>query len=140
MSKHIIVPVDSSEQAEKALAYAVEENPDADLTLVHAYGLQEHAGHGAVVELTSEALNAAEEQAADILESAQDVAEEAGYDGDIETVAESGDPEEVITGQAEDADAVYIGSHGREGSARVLLGSVAEKVVRRAPVPVTVVK
>ncbi|MEF8791452.1 MAG: universal stress protein, partial [Haloarculaceae archaeon] len=39
-----------------------------------------------------------------------------------------------------DVDHVYIGSHGRHGVARVLLGSVAETVVRRAPVPVTVVR
>jgi nucleotide-binding universal stress UspA family protein len=140
MGKQILIPVDSSEQSEKALTYAIEENPDADVTLVHAYGLQKHAGHGAVVQSTSEALKAAEEHAKDILENAREVAEEAGYDGDIETIAESGKPEEVITSQAEDADAIYIGSHGRDRSARVLLGSVAEKVVRRAPVPVTVVK
>lgn len=140
MGKHIIVPVDSSEQSEKALSYAIEENPDADVTLVHAYGLQRGAGYGAVVQPTSEALEAAKEHANDILESAREMVEDAGFDGHIETVAESGKPEEVITNQAEDADAIYIGSHGRDKSARVLLGSVAEKVVRRAPVPVTVVK
>jgi nucleotide-binding universal stress UspA family protein len=140
MAKDIIVPVDSSEQAEKALTYAVEENPDADLTLVHAYGLQRGAGYGAVVQPTDEALEAAKQHANDVLESAREMAEDAGFDGDIETLAESGKPEEVISSQAEDADAIYIGSHGRDKTARVLLGSVAEKVVRRAPVPVTVVK
>lgn len=140
MGKHIIVPVDSSEQSTKALTYAITEESDAKLTLIHAYGLGTHAGRGAVVQPTSEAIDASEEQAKEVLENAKDVAVDAGYDGAIETIAEAGDPEKVITDHAEDADAVYIGSHGRKGTARVLLGSVAEKVVRRAPVPVTVVK
>jgi len=33
-----------------------------------------------------------------------------------------------------------MGSHGREGVSRILLGSVAETVMRRSPVPVTVVR
>lgn len=140
MAKQIIVPVDSSEQSTKALSYAVEEEPDAELTLIHAYGLGTQAGRGAVVQPTSEAIDASEEQAEEVLAAAQDAAVDAGHEGTIETVAEVGDPEKVITAHAEDADAVYIGSHGRKGTARVLLGSVAEKVVRRAPVPVTVVK
>jgi nucleotide-binding universal stress UspA family protein len=39
-----------------------------------------------------------------------------------------------------DVDHVVLGSHGRKGLTRVLLGSVAEAVVRRSPVPVTVVR
>lgn len=140
MNKQIVVPVDSSEQSQQALTYAVEEQPEAKLTLVHAYGLSAHAGRGAVVQSTSDAIDAAEKQAEELLSDAREIAVDAGHDGPIETVAETGDPEKVITDQAADADAVYIGSHGRDGTARVLLGSVAEKVVRRAPVPVTVVK
>lgn len=55
-------------------------------------------------------------------------------------VAEAGDPEKIITDHAEDADAVYICSHGCKGTARVLSGNVAEKVIGRAPVSVTIVK
>ncbi|MFW6265865.1 MAG: universal stress protein, partial [Halanaeroarchaeum sp.] len=39
-----------------------------------------------------------------------------------------------------DVDHVVIGSHGRSGVGRILLGSVAERVVRRSPTPVTVVR
>jgi nucleotide-binding universal stress UspA family protein len=38
------------------------------------------------------------------------------------------------------ADAIFMGSHGRRGAARLFLGSVAEHVVRESPVPVCVVK
>ncbi|MFD1525685.1 universal stress protein, partial [Halolamina salina] len=37
-------------------------------------------------------------------------------------------------------DHLVVGSHGRTGVSRMLLGSVAEKVVRESPIPVTVVR
>jgi nucleotide-binding universal stress UspA family protein len=53
-----------------------------------------------------------------------------------------GSPTREILSYADrnDIDQIVIGSHGRSGVTRVLLGSVAEAVVRRAPVPVTVVR
>lgn len=53
-----------------------------------------------------------------------------------------GDPAPSIAGAARDwaADLVVIGSHGREGVDRVLLGSVAEGVARHAPCPVLIVR
>jgi len=53
-----------------------------------------------------------------------------------------GDPVELIVGAASGwpADLVVIGSHGRDGLGRVLLGSVAEGVARHAPCPVLVVR
>jgi nucleotide-binding universal stress UspA family protein len=53
-----------------------------------------------------------------------------------------GDPVELIVGAAREwrADLVAIGSHGRGGLGRVLLGSVAEGVTRHAPCPVLVVR
>lgn len=53
----------------------------------------------------------------------------------------SGEPAETIRDYAAeiDADAVVVGTHGREGIERLLLGSVAEAVVREAPAPVLVV-
>jgi len=61
---------------------------------------------------------------------------------DVETAIEFGKPSNVIVEYADehDVDLVTIGSHGRTGASRVLLGSVAETVVRRSPVPVTVVR
>lgn len=60
----------------------------------------------------------------------------------IETAV--GDPAREIVGFAErddeDVTEIVVGSHGRDRISRVLLGSVAEKVVRRAPTTVTVVR
>ena len=52
------------------------------------------------------------------------------------------DPREAIAQLASDLDAdlVIVGTHGRRGAARLLLGSVAEGVVRMAPCPVLVVR
>jgi len=53
-----------------------------------------------------------------------------------------GDPLMAITNTASDwqADLVVIGSHGRDGVERLLLGSVAEGVARHAPCPVLIVR
>ena len=55
---------------------------------------------------------------------------------------EGGDPATEIVRAAQEwpADIIVMGSHGREGISRALLGSVAESVVRHAPCPVLVVR
>ncbi len=62
-------------------------------------------------------------------------------DVSVGTAVEAGDPARTIVRYADDhgVDGIVVGSHGREGVARYLLGSVAETVVRRAAVPVTVI-
>ncbi len=50
-----------------------------------------------------------------------------------------GQPADRIVEAADDADVVAMSTHGRTGLAHLLMGSVAEKVVRHAPVPVLVV-
>jgi nucleotide-binding universal stress UspA family protein len=61
---------------------------------------------------------------------------------EVETATAAGAPSRSILDWSDgnDVDHVVIGCHGRSGVARWLLGSVAEAVVRRAPVPVTAVK
>jgi len=63
-------------------------------------------------------------------------------DRPVDTRIEVGSPARVIVDVAEEGpfDHVVIGSHGREGVSRILLGSVAEGVARRSPVPVTVAR
>jgi nucleotide-binding universal stress UspA family protein len=63
-------------------------------------------------------------------------------DHEVETVTDVGRPSRTIISYVEDndVDQVVMGSHGRSGMTRILLGSVAESVVRRSPVPVTIVR
>jgi len=66
----------------------------------------------------------------------------AGDDRAVERELLAGRPAtEIVECAAErDTDQIVMGSHGRDGAARLLLGSVSETVVRRSPVPVTVVR
>lgn len=60
----------------------------------------------------------------------------------VETRLAEGDPAREIVAAAKetDADLVVMGTHGRTGLGRLLLGSVAELVLRKAPCPVLTVK
>ena len=55
-----------------------------------------------------------------------------------ETLVTSGDPAERVleTARGLDADLIVMGTHGRKGLGHLVLGSVAERVVRESPVPV----
>ena len=65
-----------------------------------------------------------------------------GFSGPVEHLLEEGDPAEVLVRLATErqVELIVLGTHGRTGLARLLMGSVAEQVVRRAPCPVLTVK
>ncbi|MDZ7731022.1 MAG: universal stress protein [Natrialbaceae archaeon] len=86
-----------------------------------------------------ELLAKGEEQADEVFEEADTLA--ADHNDAITTDSIVGKPAKAIVAYAEehDVDHIMIGSHGRKGVSRVLLGSVAERVARRSPVPVTIV-
>ncbi|ELY96135.1 UspA domain-containing protein [Natrialba chahannaoensis JCM 10990] len=141
MSEQILLPYDGSMPSEKALEYALETFPDADLTAL--YVVLAPRGYWAAFEEPEDRIPNAErvkERGREILDEAAAMA--ADQDRDLETELIIGEPEHVIVGQAAEGgyDSIVIGSHGREGVSRVLLGSVAEKVVRRSPTPVVVVR
>jgi nucleotide-binding universal stress UspA family protein len=56
----------------------------------------------------------------------------------VETLILEGDPVDMILRAAEEthSDVIVMGTHGRTGLGRLLLGSVAESVIRKAPCPV----
>ena len=64
------------------------------------------------------------------------------FDGPCEHLLLEGDParEIVRAAEEENAELIVVGTHGRTGLARLLMGSVAEQVVRHAPCPVLIVK
>ncbi|AFZ71687.1 universal stress protein [Natronobacterium gregoryi] len=137
----VLVPIDDSEPARKAVAHAATAYPDADLRLVHIINPSTSMyGDGAVYAYDS-LIDARREAAARLFEETRKVAAEHGHD-DVATETIVGRPAREIVSVAteENVDLVVIGSHGRSGASRVLLGSVAETVVRQAPVPVTVVR
>ena len=89
---------------------------------------------------TQSAFDRAASKSEGILESAEAVAADHGRE--IRTAMTEGHAAKTIVSHAEDNDIdhVVLGSTGRTGARRILLGSVAESVLRRAPCPVTVVR
>jgi nucleotide-binding universal stress UspA family protein len=142
MAKRLLVPIDGSDPADAALEFALEEYPDADITLLSVIDPTD-VGYGSIeaAPSTFEHLQEnAKERTQNVLDEASNRAADHGIDVTTETVI--GMPSRAIVEWAEnnDMDGIVIGSHGRQGVTRVLLGSVAESVVRRSPVPVTVVR
>ena len=62
-------------------------------------------------------------------------------DVQVEFILSEEDPAQAIvrTASERQCDLIVVGSHGRSGFKRLLMGSVAEKVVRKAPCPVLVI-
>jgi nucleotide-binding universal stress UspA family protein len=142
MAKRLLVPVDGSDPADAALEFALEEYPEADITVLSVIDPTD-VGYGSIeaAPSTFEHLQkSAEERTQKVLDEAESRAAEHDMTVTAETVI--GMPSRAIVEWAEnnDVDGIVIGSHGRQGVTRVLLGSVAETVVRRSPVPVTVVR
>jgi nucleotide-binding universal stress UspA family protein len=135
----ILVPVDGSESSDRAsehglaVASALDASVDV-LSVVDTSGL----GPDVRAQLASGRGRAAAQDAV------QAVAEHASDRGasDVRTAVEDGRPADVISAYVDDhaIDAVVMGTTGRTGLNRVLLGSVAEETVRTAPVPVVTVR
>lgn len=136
----ILVPFDGTPLAEDALEHALDTYPDADLTVLHVIDYVEESYGAEVLVGSRELRERAQDRSAAILADAESLAEE--QDASITTATRIGDPVREIVDYADshDVDMIVIGSHGRQLLGRVLLGSVAETVVRRAPSPVTVVR
>lgn len=136
--ERVVVPFDDSEPARVALAYAAEQHPDAEITALYGvYPPSEVTGAGET------ALGDIEDWADQLDEHTEEVLADAAaeVDRDIETETVSGNPAAAIVEYAEDnADHIVMGSHGRDGLSRLVMGSVAETVVRRSPTSVTVVR
>jgi len=145
MPSHVLVPLDGSPQARHAIGFVAEEWPDARVTLLHVIDPVKAGYRAGVLPTGSEDwYQQAQADADDLLAEGRDqfVGERDGSDVAVETVTEVGRPAATIVEQARDLDAdhVVVGSHGRRGVSRLLLGSVAEHVARRSPVPVTIVR
>ncbi|WP_408956690.1 universal stress protein [Natrinema sp. 74] len=129
MSRHVLVPMDDSEPARAALEHALEWEPADRLTVVHAMDELE-ASYG----------GRSTGSEPDFFAGVRAVAD--GYDATLETAVVTGTgTADAILEYADEAnaDAIVMGSEGKAGVSRMLLGSVAESVTRRAEIPVTIV-
>jgi len=139
MYDRILVPTDGSDQpsvVEQALNVA--ELADAEvhvLYVVDEKALDYQPSESGREETRSARREEGQRAIADITEQAE------ARDLEVVTAIEEGSPAETIVGYAEDeaVDMVVMGTHGRSGVDRYVLGSVTEQVVRRSEVPVLTV-
>jgi nucleotide-binding universal stress UspA family protein len=143
MGQEILVPVDYSEQAKKALRQALTDFSEASVTVLHVIDFRSgDTGPGGfgTTNAWEDWSTSARDHAEQLLSEAETIATD--YNCGVTTAMVFGKDTSAILDYADehDIDHIYIGSHGRTGLSRVLLGSVAESIVRRAAVPVTVVR
>jgi nucleotide-binding universal stress UspA family protein len=139
---HILVPIDFSAYADQALAYAMAlaQALQARLTLLHVIHLTPWTMGDMVTTFPGIFLEDVETEAQQLLQASLGRLRDAGLQG--ETVIVHGVPLQTIidTATEKDVDLIIMGTHGRTGLTHVLMGSVAENVVRLAPCPVLVTR
>lgn len=135
-TKKILVPTDFSHTGDTALEYAASlaKEQGARLLIVHVQELPKvYAGdmYYGIAEPSSE----------EVMSMLRDVKPTDGQ-VPVEYRLLSGEPAEAVVrlSDEEDVDMIVVGSHGRTGFSRALLGSVAEAIVRKAHCPVVVCK
>ncbi|MBA3821953.1 MAG: universal stress protein [Deltaproteobacteria bacterium] len=142
LPKNILVPTDLSAGAEAALDYACElaTQLGAQIHLVNVVGIPALGLPELGVALTStviDSLIADNQTAIEALANSKRGSANIG-----QVLLRTGDARDVINQTALEvgADLIVMGTHGRRGVTRALLGSVAETVVRSAPCPVLTVR
>lgn len=138
MYERILLPTDGSVSTDKAVdqALALAEISDASL---HVLSVVDQTTMPP--DIRSEILgDELEAECRDAVTDVERTATEAGID--VETSVQRGTPYEVILDYVDehDIDCVVMGTHGRRGLDRYLLGSVTEKVIRLSNVPVLTVR
>ena len=139
MYDEILVPTDGSEASRRAIEHAVD--------LASKYGARIHALYVvdtsvyATLETGAEVVvEALEEEGESAVRAVEDAAREAGVE--VVTEVADGSVHDAIAAYVDDndVDLVVMGTHGRTGLDRYLLGSVTERVVRTSDVPVLTVR
>lgn len=136
----VLVAYDGTPLSEKALTHALDVYSTASITVFHVIDYIEES-YSAKALVGDETLQErAQDRSTKLLAEAEEKAAE--HDREVKTASEVGKAADEIIEytEAHEIDVIVIGSHGRSGVSRVLLGSVAETVMRRASLPVTVVR
>ena len=139
MLDNILVPTDGSEGSEATIdptvdVASIDDAPLHALSVIDTIAMGVDARSGAI-------FDALEESAQTAIETIEEQATQASVSA-VETAIEHGSPHRRIRSYVEehDIDLVVMGTHGRSGLKRYLLGSVAEKTVRTSPVHVMTVR
>jgi nucleotide-binding universal stress UspA family protein len=144
--KRILVPVDGSRASQRGLREAIRlaKGRQASLQLVHV--VDEHTVLVSAAEVGPEMVNLMLElrkRGSQLLRSAEALVRRNGLKCTAFLLeAQTGPAADLIVRQARKsgADLIVIGTHGRRGLRRLIMGSDAEQIVRTAPVPVMLVR
>jgi universal stress protein A len=145
--RKILVPVDFSDSSEFALRYALalaEKLDVPSIDVLHAWDLPGYLRPDLTVWAGDVSGSLAEHARREADEGMSQLFERLGLAerADVRSFVLSGTPYATILSTLEEDgyDLVVMGTHGRSGLSHVLLGSVAERVVRHAPCPVLTVR
>lgn len=145
MYQRILVPLDGSDTAAAGLEEAIKlaRLTGATLVLLHVVEITHHVtGFEPYEVFAHDAVPAMQRAGSDVLDLARVHVSDAGVPVETQLLATFATPVwELVIAQAEAkrADLIVLGTHGRRGLDRVLLGSNAEQVLRLARVPVLLV-
>jgi nucleotide-binding universal stress UspA family protein len=145
MSKRILVPLDFSDCSREALRFAVELAPklDAEVDVLHIWEATPHVTPTSLFWLNVGQESFWDRMKADLEKQLREMVD--AVDGQRAVVREIRADADYVAGgivrrlEQGDYDMCVVGTHGRTGLAHVLIGSVAERVVRTAPCPVVTV-
>lgn len=146
MYQRILVPVDGSANSKRGLAEAIAlaRLAEGRIRLVHVMDEPFVApGSNGVMSGAAEMYEVVRKNAADVIAEATECVRSAGIAVDHEVLDSfAGRICELVVSAARrwPADLIVIGTHGRRGIGRLLLGSDAEQILRIAPVPVLLVR
>lgn len=141
--KRICCPIDFSDASRAAMEVAADlaRRMGAELWLLHAYPVPGYTFPDGSVVASPKMLQDLAEAAQRHLDEWRQSAERLGAPR-VETAKEAGEPasEIVAFARARGMDLLVLGTHGRTGLEHALMGSIAERVVRRAHCPVLTVR
>jgi len=141
--ERILVPVDFSKHSERAVRVAAQlaRRYGSTLEIVHVYEPIAYALPGDYSLFTAQQLDALRAELNRQLAAMKDLAVASGA-SQVKTRLSHGPCAAGVCELAREGafDLIVMGTHGRSGASRLLLGSVAERVLRSAPCPVLTVK
>ncbi|MDZ7689163.1 MAG: universal stress protein [Halobacteriales archaeon] len=141
MYENVLVPTDGSEGTDAAVEHALDIAKKYDATVHVIYVVNTSAYSTLPADSNWESITAALEDEGK--QATSEIVERMSDEGvDAVPSIEEGIPHKTILSYADenDIDLIVMGTHGKSGLDRLLLGSVTEKVVRKAEIPVLTVR
>ncbi len=148
MYRRILVAIDGSPTSNSALSAALEmarcSGGRSVLRLIHVLDEMTYfAGYDPYGSQSARVIEAMRQSGGNILAEALAIVQSAGVQADTLLVDKFGERlAEAVADEAKNwnADLIVVGTHGRRGVGRMLLGSGAEQIIRLAPTPTLVVR